>query len=456
MLAGAAALLFVVQQFGDAIVPPTPPASDGPALGAAQSTGALTQVIIALVAVIALGRLLGWLLKFLGQPPVMGEVLAGIALGPSLLGAFSPAASGFVLSPAAAPTLSVIAQLAVILYMFLVGLELDVGQLRGRRQAAVAIAHTSMVVPFSLGIVLALVLYPRLSTGDVPFSVFALFVGVSLSVTAFPVLARILTDRGLHKSPLGVLALTCAAAGDATAWCLLALVVGIAQSELGGALTVVIAALAFMAVMLLAVRPLLARWKWLLAGETLDQSRLAVVLVGVLLAALATDAIGIHAIFGAFLLGTIIPHESLVARELPGKLHDVVAVLLLPAFFAFTGMRTQIGLVAGWEQWLLCGIIIVVATLGKFGGTFAAARLSGLAWRESTALGLLMNTRGLMELIVLNIGLDLGVISPTLFAMLVIMALATTLATGPALTLVWCSKHAGESLSAAGPSNKLN
>jgi K+:H+ antiporter len=250
------------------------------------------------------------------------------------------------------------------------------------------------------------------------------------------VLARILTDRKMSKTPLGVVAMTCAATDDVTAWCLLALVVGVAKAQLQEAAFVIGLAVLYIGAMFFIVRPLVVRLLARTEDKPLSIGVVAAAFVGLLLSALATEAIGIHALFGAFLAGAIVPHESRLARELTAKLEDLVTVLLLPAFFALTGMRTQIGLVSGLEAWLVCGLVILVATLGKFGGTLAAARLTGIPWRESTALGVLMNTRGLMELIVLNIGLDLGVISHTLFAMLVLMALATTMATTPVLHLL--------------------
>jgi Kef-type K+ transport system membrane component KefB len=260
--------------------------------------------------------------------------------------------------------------------------------------------------------------------------------GAAMSVTAFPVLARILSDRGLTQTSLGAMALTCAATDDVTAWCLLAFVVGVAKEQLSGAATVIGLSLAYIAFMFVVVR---SAWKWLMRQPVMaapGPARLAIVLSLVLLSALATEWIGVHAIFGAFLLGAIIPHDSQLAKDLAHRLEDLVVVLLLPAFFAFTGMRTQIGLISGAEHWLWCGAIIVVATAGKFGGSVAAGRLTGLAWRDSASLGILMNTRGLMELVVLNIGLDLGVISPTLFTMMVLMALVTTLVTSPILWLI--------------------
>lgn len=397
---------------------------------------ALFHVLLALAAVVITGRLLGVLFTRLGQPPVIGEVISGIVLGPSLLGRIAPDASAYLLPQSVAPHLGMIAQLGVILYMFTVGLELDTSHLRHRGHSALAISHASIIAPFLLGALLALGIYPTLSSGDVPFTVFALFLGVAMSVTAFPVLARILTDRKMSHTPLGVVALTCAAIDDVTAWCLLALVVGVAQASIGSAVQVLALTLGYVALMFLVVRPAIARFAPRFENGPPSQSWMAALFVGLLISSLMTELIGIHAIFGAFLAGAVIPHDSPAARELIRKLEDIVATLLLPAFFAFTGMRTQIGLVTGVDQWLICGLIIAVATLGKFGGTLAAARLTGLGWRESSALGILMNTRGLMELIVLNVGLDLGVISPTVFAMMVLMALVTTLATTPILRLL--------------------
>jgi Kef-type K+ transport system membrane component KefB len=305
--------------------------------------------------------------------------------------------------------------------------------LKSRAHSTVAISHASIVAPFLLGAVLSLWLYEPLAPAGVPFTSFCLFIGVAMSITAFPVLARILSDRHIETTELGVIALSCAAVDDVTAWCLLAFVVGVAQAATAGAVQTIVLSFAYIAFMLLVVRPLAVR---LFAREAHKhpRRRTAVwVLVALLMSALAAEWIGIHAIFGAFLLGAIIPHDSDVARDFSDKLEDIVKILLLPAFFAYTGMRTRIGLVSGAEAWLFCAVIILVATLGKFGGTLVAARCTGLSWRMSSSLGILMNTRGLMELIVLNVGLELGVISPQLFAMMVVMALVTTLATTPVL-----------------------
>ncbi len=412
-------------------------AGAGPHGAVAGAGDTLLHVLLALAVVIVAARALGTLFRKLHQPPVIGEIIAGILLGPSLLGRVWPGASAFLLPPSVAPYLGMISQLGVVLYMFLVGLELDPALLRNRGHTTVAISHASIITPFLLGAGLALWLYPRLATSDVPFTNFSLFLGVSMSVTAFPVLARILTDRRIHTSPMGVVALTCAAVDDVTAWCLLALVVSVVQARVAGAFVTAGLAIGFIVAVVVIVRPAMAKLARVYGNRgRLTQGVLAVVFVTMILSACATEVIGIHAIFGAFVLGAVIPHDTGLARELTDRLEDIVVVLLLPAFFAFTGMRTQIGLVSGTTEWLICGLIIVVASLGKFGGSLAAARLTGMGWRDSASLGVLMNTRGLMELIVLNIGLELRVISPTLFAMLVIMAVVTTFATTPILHLL--------------------
>jgi Kef-type K+ transport system membrane component KefB len=427
-----------IRSFGDRLAAPPPRSAE--IFGSAAVHGEINElvhVLLALVLVIATARALGTLFKLIHQPPVVGEIIAGILLGPSLLGRVAPGASAYLLPHAIAPYLNILSQVGVILYMFLVGLELDPSLMRKRGHSTIAISHASILAPFLLGGILALYLYPRLSSSDVPFTVFSLFVGVSMSVTAFPVLARILTDRNIHRSRMGAIALTCAAVDDVTAWCLLAFVVGVAEARTTGALTTIVFALSYIAIMSFVVRPAMVRMSRLYGNRgRLTQGVMATIFVTLLLSSFATEFIGIHAVFGAFALGAIIPHDSGLARDLTDRLEDVVIVLLLPAFFAFTGLRTQIGLVSGYEAWMVCALITLVASFGKFGGSLVAARLTGLGWRDSSALGVLMNTRGLMELIVLNIGLELRVISPELFAMLVLMALVTTFATTPVLHLI--------------------
>ncbi len=438
LAAGVGLFLVVVRAGADLAPAPGAAVPSGPAGPGAVNV--VPHVLATMTAVIGLGLVLGRALRWVGQPPVIGEVLAGIVLGPSLLGAISPEAMhALIPSPAQDPTgqvaaaIQAVSQVGIILYMFLVGLEMNAAQLRELARPTLAVCHASHVVPFALGAALALALYPAFAGPGVPFPAFALFVGVALAITAFPMLARILTDRRLAATELGVIALGSAAAGDVAAWCVLVLYVGAAKSEVSGAVGIAVGSVAFIAAMAFVARPLAARLsaRFDAAPGPLPPLAVSGTFLAVLVSALAAEAVGIHALFGSFLLGAVVPHDGRIAREFTAKLTAPVTVLLLPAFFATTGMRTQLGLLGTAEDWLWCGGIVLVATVGKFGGAAVAARLTGQTWRNSAALGALMNTRGLMELIVLNIGLDLGVISPTLFTMMVIMALVTTAATSP-------------------------
>jgi len=437
MMAAAVVLFLVVRHFGSDLIAPSPVVNG---VAARSSTGAsahvLWHLLLALATVVIAGRVVGWLFRLVGQPPVIGEVVAGILLGPSLLGSVWPDGQAYLLPADVAPFLGMLAQLGVIVYMFLVGLELNGDMLRGQLRTTLTTSHTSIAVPFVLGSAFALYLYPRFSSADVPFSHFALFLGVAMSITAFPVLARILADQRMTQTKIGALSLTCAAIGDVTAWCLLAFAVGVVNGSARSAVFVGLFTVAFIVLMFLVVKPRFERLAHAANGEQPTQRAVSITLIALLLSALATEAIGVHAIFGAFLLGAVIPHESVLARSLQRGIIDLVTILFMPAFFAFTGMRTQIGLLSGSYEWLVCLAVIAVAVVGKFGGTAVAARLNGLDMRHSMALGVLMNTRGLMEVIVLNVGLDLGVISPTLFTMLVVMAIVTTLMTVPLLKIV--------------------
>jgi Kef-type K+ transport system membrane component KefB len=338
------------------------------------------HVLLALAVVVIAGQLLGRVVATMGQPPVIGEVLSGILLGPSLLGLVSPAAQTYLFPDAVRPALGVVAHVGVLLYMFLVGLEFDTGLLKQRAAPLIVTSQASIIVPFLLGCALAAAMYEAYAPDGVSRLVFALFMGVAMSITAFPVLARILTDRGLTQTELGVASLTCAAINDVMAWCLLALVVGTTRAMPSGGVP----------------------------GELVI----------------------------AFALGVIVPHRSPFALSAIRGLHGIVTILLLPAFFALTGLRTHIGLVSTPYEWAACALIILVATVGKFGGAAFAGRLMGMSWRFAGRLGALMNTRGLMELVVLNVGLDAGLIDPTLFTMMVIMALVTTAMTTPLLDLI--------------------
>jgi Kef-type K+ transport system membrane component KefB len=431
MLGAAVAAVLAIRQMGAGLVAPAP--ASGPAVQGATSD-VLARLLLALLVVVVTARALGALFQRLRQPPVIGEVVAGILLGPSFLGAVAPTVSGFVFPPSVLPLLGTLAQVGVIVFMFVVGLELDAAPLRQRTHAVVATSHASIAVPFVLGSALALLLYPRFATRDVPFGTFALFLGVALSITAFPVLARILRDHGIDRSPIGVMAISCAAVDDVTAWCLLAIVVAVARGEGSGGLSAIALALAYVAFMWVVARPLLRRA--VARHEAGSRAMVPAVLVALVASALATEAVGIHALFGAFLLGELLPHDSRLARDLAARVEDLVVVLLLPAFFAITGLRTALGLLHTADHWLWFAAILAVAVVGKVGGAALPARLTGLGWRDAATLGVLMNTRGLMELVALNLGLELGLVTETLFAMLVLMAVATTVATGPLLNLL--------------------
>ena len=395
----------------------------------------LTQLLTQIGVILLATRILGLGVVRLGQPLVIAEVLAGILLGPSLLGWIWPEAMGTIFPTPSMPMLRMLAQLGLLLFMFLIGLELDPKLLQGHTHSSIAISHSSIILPFALGGVAGWFLLDRYRSPEVSPLSFLLFFGVSLSVTAFPVLARILSERHLLTSPLGAVTLACAAVDDVTAWCLLAFVVTVAKAHaFSEALWTTGLALAFILIMLYLVRPLLHRVGDRVGSvEALTPMVLAVIFFLLLASATATELIGIHALFGAFLFGAILPKTGRLAETLADKIEAVAVILLLPLFFAYSGLRTQIGLLSDPLDWWVTGLIIGIASLGKFGGSALAARLTGFSWREASALGVLMNTRGLMELIVLNIALDLGIISPTLFTMLVIMALVTTFATTPLL-----------------------
>jgi K+:H+ antiporter len=398
----------------------------------------LSHLFVQLLVIIAASRLMGRVFSHCGQPSVVGEMAAGILLGPSLFGWLAPETFQFVFPATSLGVLKLLSQIGVCLFMFVVGMEVDVGHVRKKADVAVMVSHASIVIPYFLGVLLAYFLYSHLAQPGASFTAFALFMGISMSITAFPVLARILQERGLTKTFLGNTAITCAAVDDVTAWSILAFVVAIARatSMAASALNLVIV-LAFITLMTWGVRLVLPRWIGSAELEREEPSKgvLATVICVVVAAALTTEVIGIHALFGAFLAGAVMPETAGFRHKLSVRVENFSSVLLLPLFFAFTGLRTQIGLLNDVQGWLLCLGIIAVATLGKLGGSAMAARWSGMNWSESLQLGALMNTRGLMELIALNIGYDLGILSPRIFTMLVIMALATTMLTGPLLTL---------------------
>jgi Kef-type K+ transport system membrane component KefB len=398
-------------------------------------------------------HLLNVVMRKIRQPMVIAEIVAGIALGPSLLGWLAPSVEATVFPADGLEPFSVGGQIGLLMFMFLIGLEFEPALLRSRARAAVTISYSSILLPFGLGLLLAMVVYPKLSPPGVPFQSFAMFMGVSMSITAFPVLARILSERGMIRTEIGAMALACAAVGDITAWCILAFILAIVRAtSLTGAAVTVAMTVGFSALMLGVVRPLVAR----LAdrAQAIEHHLLVAILILMIFASSTiTEMIGIHAIFGAFLCGTVIPRDHGLPQLIIGRLEDLVSVFMLPLFFAFSGLRTEIGLLNSASDWLLCGLVIAIAVVGKFGGSVVAARFSGYGWRQSSAIGILMNTRGLVELVVLNIGYDLGLVSKTLFTMLVIMALVTTFMTSPLLPFVYHPTDADPgSRSPGGPS----
>ena len=398
----------------------------------------LSRFFLQLFVVIVVSNSVGWIFTRCGQPAVVGEMMAGILLGPSLFGLLAPHPFQFVFAASSLEPLRLLSQVGVCLFMFAVGMEMDWTELRRKASAAVLISHASIAVPSLLGAGLAFLVYQRLAQPGAPFVPFALFVAISMSITAFPVLVRILQDRGIFKTSLGRMAAACAAAGDVTAWGLLAFVVAIAKSDdFGSSVFCLGLVLIFFAIMFVVVRPNLPQW---LGNEALERPKpsrsvLAIVIAIVLASALSTQLLGIHALFGSFVAGLVMPTAGGFCSKLGVRIENISSILLLPVFFAFSGLRTEIGLLHGRADWLICLLIIGVATVGKLGGSSLTARLTGMEWRESLQLGALMNTRGLMELIALNLGYELHILSQRAFSMLVIMALVTTITTGPLLSL---------------------
>lgn len=391
------------------------------------------QILLQLVIILLVVQLFGSLCRRVGQQWVIGEILAGLVLGPSLLGAFLPGVKNFFFPASALPTLQTLGDIGLVLYMFALGARLDTHLMLRQSRAAILASMSGILLPLALGILLAFFLFPALAGPKATQLSFLTMVGTAMSITAFPVLARFLTERKLLRTRIGTLALTCAAVDDITAWCLLALVVAFAQSRDPrlAALTVGLTAL-FIGGMLFVVQPLLAYAERRIHSKQ-TQVILAVILL--LLSAYCTNAIGIHPVFGAFLMGIILPRKTTFV-ELVRNIDQVNMFLFLPLYFVYSGLRTQVGLISTPWLWLICLLVLVVACAGKIFGGSLAMRFMGESWHGAFSLGVLMNTRGLVELIVLNIGLDMGVLSPTMFAMLVIMALLTTMMASPFLSLL--------------------
>jgi Kef-type K+ transport system membrane component KefB len=398
----------------------------------------LAKLLIQIITIMISARIFGWLCKKIGQPSVVGEIAAGIFLGPSLIGLYFPEFSAVLFPKESLANLGILSQIGLILFMFVIGMELDLKVLRNKAQDAIVVSHASIVFPFTLGMGLAYFVYSSFAPPNVQFLSFGLFLGIAMSITAFPVLARIVQERGIHKTRLGTIVITCAAADDITAWCMLAAVIAIVKAgSVASSIYIIMLSAVYVIFMLAVIRPFLKRIGELHASrENLSKPIVAIFFVVLLASAYATEVIGIHALFGAFMAGTVMPENSKFRNIFIEKVEDVSLVLLLPLFFVFTGLRTQIGLLNDWYLWQITGLIILVAVVGKFVGSALAARFVGQPWKDSLTIGALMNTRGLMELVVLNIGYDLGVLTPEIFAMMVIMALVTTAMTGPSLDLI--------------------
>jgi len=398
----------------------------------------LGVLILQIVIIILFSRALGFAFTKINQPIVIGEILAGIVLGPSVLGMYFPQVSAFLFPPSSLFNLQILSQVGLILFMFIVGMELDLKTLKGNGKGVLMISHVSILLPFLLGVSLAYFLYESFAPHSASFLSFGLFMGISLSITAFPVLARVIQERGLSKTPLGSLAITCAAVDDITAWCMLAAIIAIIKvGSPSYSLYTICLASCYVLFMVFIVRPLIKKiGNIYVSRENLNKTIVALVFLILFCSAYFSEIIGIHTLFGAFVAGVIMPQNLQFKKVLTEKIEDVSLVLLLPLFFVLTGLRTHIGLLNDSHLWAICGLVTFVAIAGKFGGATISAKFAGFSWHDSLSVGALMNTRGLMELIVLNIGYDLGVLSGTIFAMLVLMAIFTTFMVGPILDLI--------------------
>ena len=387
------------------------------------------RFLVQLVVIVAASRAVGWVAARFGQPRVVGEITAGILLGPSLLGFLAPRLSAWLFPSATFPVLLAVSHLGLLFFMFLVGLHLDLGMLRASGRTALVTSPVSIVVPLGLGVAVAAHVGPRFAPEVSPLA-FALFLGLALSVTAFPVLARILEEQGLTRTRIGVVAIACAAVDDVSAWCLLAGVTAYVRAATGGASFVrtVILLAAFAAAALALLPPVL---KKLVSGS--PAACLPVAAVCLLTCGAMTEAIGVHALFGAFLAGIATPRRDDLRQGLEVSLEPVTSVVLLPLFFTSTGLRLDVGWLQGATAWTAFGLILLAAVGGKLVGSMLAARATGMDWREAAGLGVLLNTRGLVELVILGAGLELGVLTPPVYTMMVLMALVTTAMTTPVL-----------------------
>jgi Kef-type K+ transport system membrane component KefB len=441
LLAGIIALLYLGN--GSHIVVQSEAARNNPFSLMAMLQGAfhnpIATVLLQLIVILFAAKGTGWLFTKIGQQAVMGEIVAGILLGPSLLGLIAPDVSHALFPKESLTYLSILSQLGLLRFMFVIGMELDIDSIRARFGESMVISHSSIAVPFILGVGFAFFTFDKFGNPDHGFIAYSLFMGIAMSITAFPVLARILKERGMTSSPLGSMALMCAAIDDVTAWCILPVVVAITKAEsLRGVIVTIVLTLVFVFVMVFIVKGALERYyqRQQDKGRKKGIEFIAIAIFLLLSSALVAEIIGIHALFGAFIAGAVLPSSKDLRHNLTERLEGVSVSLLLPIFFVLTGLRTSISMLSDSSLWPIFGGILFLAVAGKLVGSAVAAKLSGLSWRESLSIGALMNTRGLMELIVLNIGYDLGVLKPTVFTMMVFMALFTTFMTAPLLNLI--------------------
>ncbi len=400
--------------------------------------GGLAILLIQIVVVLFTVRLFSFLFRYIRQPGVIGEIVAGIVLGPSLLGHYFPKFFGWLFREESLTNLELISQLGLILFMFVIGMELDFGVIRKKINETLVISHAGILVPFFLGILLSYWVYEEYAASHTAFLPFALFIGISMSITAFPVLARIIQERNMTNTQVGILSIASAANDDVTAWCLLAMVIAVAKAgTMVSALFAVGLTALYILAMFFLVRPFLRKvGDVYTTGEVINKTFVGFIFLVLIISATLTELIGIHALFGAFMAGVVMPPNIGFRKVMMEKVEDVALVFFLPLFFAYTGLHTEIGLIDTPQLWLICAIFIVVAILGKFGGCALAARLVGESWRDSFTIGTLMNTRGLMELVALNIGYEMGVLPPPVFVILVIMALVTSFMTTPMLFII--------------------
>ena len=447
MLAAFAALLLWIVHLGhayDGLGPGAAPSGEDSPVGLLYDTltinlkHPLSLLLLQVIAILITVRIFSYLFKYLGQPGVIGEIVAGIVLGPSVLGHLSPETFAFLFDPDSLVPLNIISQIGLVLFMFVIGMELDLGVIRRKASETLVISHASIIVPFLMGMGLAYVVYPEFGARHASFVPFALFVAISVSITAFPVLARIVQERNLSKTPMGMLAIASAANNDVTAWCLLAAVIAVARagSVTSAFFTIVLTAL-YILFMFYLVKPFLRKiGEFYNKQETVSKTLVAFLFLVLIISSYITEILGIHALFGAFLAGVVMPANLSFRRVMTEKIEDVALVLFLPLFFVFTGLRTEIGLLNTPHLWGICALFIVVSIAGKMIGATFSARLVGESWKDSLSIGVLMNTRGLMELIVLNIGYEMGIIPSSLFVIFVIMALFTTFMATPLLALI--------------------